>query len=133
MTFAVDLGIDCLDDNLIPSGALRDNILFDISWPGSPQEGSFAAKKSQVDPDIPSRVEDEGRNNAELKSNKDVTLMEKISDKLLPEDDHHKPIHVDMKAGNNEAYRCVVPEILSWEESGVCALSLHVLNTRCTL
>lgn len=129
-----------LDDDFLPSGAFRDDILFDLLWPGPPTVGSYPTEKP---PEYESQIgSEEGviNNNGvdgvnlKMKSGEERVNGEssvavdkpKPSNVLLPEGNYEEQRYVDMHTGNHEQYRCVLPEISSWDDDTVCMnLSVH--------
>ena len=107
------------DQHLLPSVVLRDDILFDISWPGPPDVGSVLPKRNSMDSDIQSSSNDqvlgedrdrtEGVN--ELRVNEKPKGEGKACSELLSEVDHQEMEYMDMQTSNNERYRCILPEI----------------------
>lgn len=122
-----------LDDDFLPSGAFRDDILFDLMWPGPPKVGSNPTEmppvgyESQMSSEEGVMEENEVDGvNVKVKSGEGGVNEEsavekpKPSNALLPEDNYDYHRYVDMHTGNREQYRCVLPEIVSWEDDMVC-------------
>lgn len=115
-----------LQDDFLPSGVFRDDILFDLSWPGDKDP----ATSTTFNPDAhPSKVEEETGTSERLEGVNDgkllgvgervigeMDILKGISNKLLPEVDYLEPSYVDMATGTREKYRCIIPSILKWEE-----------------
>ena len=108
-----------MEEDFLP---FRDDILFELSWPG-PQEGG-----SQEAPNYESQVGgEEGIKGpdrvGQVLGDGGVAIgaVGKVkSSILLPEEEYDGVQFVDVRTGNGkERYRCVLPEILSPEDSGV--------------
>lgn len=121
---------ESLDEGLLPSGVLRDDLLFDLSWPGPPESDSYPLNKqgplgydSQLSGEemggVTHRAATEGVNNKMEKYHEDGVNKEaepvKLSSMLLPEEEYKELSYVDMRTGHSEGYRCILPQILSWD------------------
>lgn len=117
---------ESLEESLIPSGAFRDDILFDISWPGPQESDSKPSKDTPI-----AQLSGEGgfRSDTRLEGKLGVSSGERVAKEtglvkmkpnfLLAEDDYKELSYVDVRTGDKEEYRCVVPEIRSWGDEMV--------------
>ena len=110
-------GGESLDDSLLPSGVIRDNILFDILWPGSSETDT----KPDVDTSGQSSSEGEVTGKDRVDVEKSIAARrETVSpNSLLPESSYEETSFINVRTDINEQYHCVLPEIHSWEENEV--------------
>lgn len=120
---------ESLDDDFLPSGAFRDDILFDMSWPGPQELGSEppvgyemqiqggGVTGDEVMDGVGRKIQ-QGAEEEEIDGT--VGMLKTMNNVLLPEEDHRGIHYLDMRtASADESYRCILPEILSWEEDMV--------------
>lgn len=110
------------DDSFLPSGGVfRDDMLFDMSWNGPPDTDTFITDSS-------SKSEGEGTDEGgtsegevglfeEKGVNEEMDTGDEVMDRLLSEVDFQEVDYVDMRTGDDEEYRCVVPKIGSLEDN----------------
>lgn len=120
------LGESLEDGSLVHSGVFRDDLLFDLSWPG-PEESE--AKPSKDIPIAQLSGEEGVRSDAGLEGKLGLSVGERVNEEtglvktkahvLLAEDEYRELSYIDMRTGGKEEYRCVVPEIRSWEDDMV--------------
>lgn len=120
LLFALGIPGEGLEQGILPSGVFRDDVLFDLSWPGPSESDSNPPdprKQAPLDYDSQLNSEEEGviRNQENLDKEEAVEVPRTLSDVLLPEEDYDELNYIDMRTGTNEEYRCIVPQILSWE------------------
>lgn len=124
------LSVSCHgDENLLPSGVFRDDILFDISWPGSSSEHptknsalGYDSQRSSEEGVIREEgkegvIEGIGKPDENGNGVNEEEAMGLLSDSLLPEAGYDQLDYVDMRTGTNEEYRCVLPQILEWQKT----------------
>lgn len=118
-----------LDDRFLPS-TFRDDLLFELSWPGPPDLESYPDRNPPVDyQSLTSSGEGEDgmdRVNGMMDHsggdgvNEDKAIGPvKLSNVLLPEGDYGKRDFVEIQTRASEQYSCVLPEILSSTDSMV--------------
>ena len=120
----------CLEDTLLPSGTFRDDLLFDLTWPGPPDQDSTLGetREAEYDPQLSSELE--GGNVPENVDGIDEYVGKsgfageegrlEVSEVLLPEVDYEGLDYIDMRTGRGgEEYRCVLPQILRWDSNEV--------------
>ncbi len=106
-----------LDEGLLPSGVLRDDILFDISWPGLP--ATDAESKS---PPPESQQGGEKDQAAEKDGSREVGKVKRrvvLPNSLFSESGYSEESAMDIRTGSNEQYHCILPEIHTWEANEV--------------
>lgn len=94
---------------LLPSGILRDDILFEIAWPGLESETDSKLSSSEYDP----QRSDKSRS----RDDQDLSELDAVTqpDSLLPESRYDEARYVDIRTDKNEQYHCVLPEINSFK------------------
>ena len=120
---------ESLDDDFLPSGAFRDDVLFEMSWPGAqelksePSEGyelqveGEGVASDNVLSGIDKKIEQDF---VEEEVNSAVGKLKSLNNFLMREEDYKGLRYLDMRTGSSdERYRCVLPEILSWEDDMV--------------
>lgn len=107
------LGVNSLADDLVPSGLFRDDIIFDISWPGSLEPDPLTSNTLPEGGEAESNIATaEGRAGA-------VGLLDKMSNHLFSEVDYNEMKAMDLKTADNEEYRCVVPQLTNLNDKEV--------------
>ena len=146
-----------LDEDFLPTGSFRDDLLFELEWPG-PAAAAVPSEQQQQQQSSPEVESQLGGSSPEITAESEVRFKEaeeevgagmeeegvegevgmaKPPNILLPEDDYDEVRFVDMKTGSNERYRCMLPEILSWEGKMVsqreCGCGMWVWSWVCML
>lgn len=110
-----------LEQTLLPGGVFRDDVLFELTWPGTPPElEEVATPPTKHQPSIThdydsqlSPSDEAGIGELREEGVKEETDVRVFEGALLPEADYEGLNFVDMRTGGSEEYRCVLPQILS--------------------
>ena len=124
------LGENSLGEGVVHSELFRDDVIFDISWPGVLEPDRLTSKNVPGIDEVKLSMEmtantgepsvgDEGTVNL-----LDNYMLGKMSNQLFSEVDYNEEEAVNVKTADNEEYVCIIPQLTNLNVNEVGTIQL---------